>query len=167
MEGWGERALCIVRVQLTIAYLSSIKKQNKSYLPRIRTNQKTKKSGTQDIFSTAQEFHGISHLCQSLSACFVLLLFLTTFFFLLICSPHEPVCLIWPSSHQSWWISFLFCKSCNSYSEQLNSSFFEPDTLILIHYHPLHNHSYCLLTSYYMLCNTACIISFNVYTSLR
>lgn len=81
------------------------------------------------------------HLCQSLSACFVLLLFLTTFFFLLICSPHEPVCLIWPSSHQNWWISFLFCKSCKSYSEQLNSSFFETDTLILIHYHPLHNHS--------------------------
>ena len=51
--GVGERALCIVRVQLTIAYLSSIKKQNKSYLPRIRTNQKTKKSGTQDTFSTS------------------------------------------------------------------------------------------------------------------
>lgn len=141
MEGWGERALCIVRVQLTIAYLSSIKKQNKSYLPRIRTNQKPKKSGTQETFSAAQELHGISRLCLSLSACFVLHLFLTKFFSLLICSSCEPVCLIWPSSHQSWWISFLFCKSCKSYSKQLNSSFSEPDTLILIHYHPLHNHS--------------------------
>lgn len=95
----------------------------------------------------------------------VLLLFLTEFFSLLICSPGEPVCLIWPSSHQSWWISFLFCESCKSYSEQLNSSFFEPDTLILIHYHPLHNHSTFII--YYMLYNIACIISFNVYTSLR
>lgn len=141
MEGWGERALCIVRVQLIMAYLSSIKKQNKSYLPRIRTSQKSTKSGTQDTFSTAQEFHGISHLCLSLSACFVLLLFLTAFLscsLVLLVNLYPWYDLIQTKVGES---AVFFCTSCKSYSEQLNSSFFEPDTLILIHYHPPHSHS--------------------------
>lgn len=94
--GVGRRAFGIVRIWPAIQYSPKNKKLNKSYLKRVRTNQKTEKSRTKDHLSTSQEFSGSGYLCF-ISIC-VLFVSHSGPIFLQAHFTHEPVCLTWPSS---------------------------------------------------------------------
>lgn len=131
--GWGERALCIVRVQLTTPYSSNIKEQNLTSR-ELEPTRKLKNLEQRILSLQLRSF--MASLIFAYLYLYVLfysyswLLFSAFYWFILLMNQYTWYDLIQTEVDDS--LLCLFCKSHKRDSEQLNSSFFEPDTIMFI-----------------------------------
>lgn len=133
MRGWGERALCIVRIQLTTPYSSNIKEQNLTSR-ELEPTRKLKNLEQRILSPQLRSF--MASLIFAYLYLYVLfysyswLLFSAFYWFILLMNQYTWYDLIQTEVDDS--LLCLFCKLHKRYSEQLNSSFFEPNTIMFI-----------------------------------